>query len=296
MIDSSNIDLTKPLYQKTPEKYKINKDIESDFDRQYAINKVFEIKKYGKLKILGIYDKEPKKSKRYVCEFLDTGFQTVSKLGHIKDGCVKDYLLPDICEIASVGYVKTPENNPCYKFWDGIIRRCTGRVSEECSIIYKGVTISERWRRFDHFLDDLKDLIGFKECIENGVKWDVDKDLLIYGNKLYSKETCCIIPGTINAFFTNNQRRRNTSGYIGVSRVGKTNKWASWIRSEGKNKHLGNYATPSEAYEVYHKEKIKVLEVYLQKDFPWLPEKIKDICSIYLEKQYEEVISRNKDK
>ena len=46
------------------------------------------------------------------------------------------------------------------------------------------------------------------------------------------------------------RRANNTSGYIGVSR--HRGKWQALISIEGKNKHLGCFATPIEAARAYN--------------------------------------------
>jgi HNH endonuclease len=43
--------------------------------------------------------------------------------------------------------------------------------------------------------------------------------------------------------------RNNTSGYKGVSKIG--NRWRAVIKDGPNNRHLGCFATPEEAYEVY---------------------------------------------
>jgi len=45
----------------------------------------------------------------------------------------------------------------------------------------------------------------------------------------------------------------NTSGYKGVYWAKKSKKWEASIRKNNKTIHLGLYATPQEAYEVYKK-------------------------------------------
>jgi hypothetical protein len=50
--------------------------------------------------------------------------------------------------------------------------------------------------------------------------------------------------------------KRNTSGYIGVSRVG--NKWRARISSGGVVYYLGTYDTPEEAHKAYKKAKAEL--------------------------------------
>ena len=46
-------------------------------------------------------------------------------------------------------------------------------------------------------------------------------------------------------------RKNNNSGYLGVSWYAPAEQWRATIMLNGKNKLLGSYDTPEEAYEVY---------------------------------------------
>jgi hypothetical protein len=56
-----------------------------------------------------------------------------------------------------------------------------------------------------------------------------------------------------NAQNTINSRRssRNKSGYKGVSWNKENHKWYAYIKINGRNKHLGTFDTPEDAYAVY---------------------------------------------
>lgn len=53
--------------------------------------------------------------------------------------------------------------------------------------------------------------------------------------------------------FNRGAQINNKSGYKGVSWCKKSHKWQSHIQYNNKQKHLGHYATPEEAYAAYCK-------------------------------------------
>ena len=54
----------------------------------------------------------------------------------------------------------------------------------------RGVTITKEWYTFTGFLNDIDSIVGWDEDMFMEHNLELDKDLLIAGNKLYSKETC----------------------------------------------------------------------------------------------------------
>lgn len=67
------------------------------------------------------------------------------------------------------------------------------RVKNPRSECYEDVTICEEWKDFETFYEWLKD--NWVDCDE---RVDLDKDLLGKNNKIYSPQTCCLIPHSLN--------------------------------------------------------------------------------------------------
>ena len=82
---------------------------------------------------------------------------------------------------------------------------------------------------------------------------EIDKDLLLKGNKIYSPENCCLIPREINGSL-NNKRKSNSHLPIGVSNNG-SGKYTSKRNFGGLQKHLGTFKTIEEAFFAYKTEK-----------------------------------------
>ena len=86
--------------------------------------------------------------------------------------------------------------------------RCSDEYDNDS---YEDVTCSEEWKRFDLFYEDVKKLpnynlwkLGFEAGGKN--KYEIDKDILIQGNRVYSKESCVFVEKRINAGFTSYQK------------------------------------------------------------------------------------------
>jgi len=137
---------------------------------------------------------------------------------------------------------------PFYKTWSDMLKRCYDEKFKINMPTYVGCTVAEEWHSF----------MNFKRWMEKQ-DWegkDLDKDVLIIGNKIYSSETCVFVSPSVNGLLTH-IRKNKGKWPIGVSFDKKTNKYLAQCSISGKNKKLGYFATPEEAGEVYKKTKRK---------------------------------------
>lgn len=196
-----------------------------------------------------------------IIDYIDCGNCTIQfedgtilekiSFGNIKDGRVKNPFHPSIYGVGYIGqgkyrtqYDKIP--NLCYGVWVGILKRCYDLNYQEKRPSYKGCTIDEKWHNFQNFA---------QWCEENFVKdSDIDKDILIKGNKIYSAKTCCFVPNDINMLLVKSPKTRGEYP-IGVTNRGK--KYIARIKINKVTTYLGAFDTPEEAFECYkfHKEK-----------------------------------------
>ena len=106
-----------------------------------------------------------------------------------------------------------------------MLRRCYG--NEYKFRTYKDVEVCEEWLNFQNFK---------KWYIEN--LWDcdeklcLDKDIIKQNNKIYSPQTCVIVPNKINLLFTKNNAMRGTFP-IGVSKCGNNGISTSVYNDDG---------------------------------------------------------------
>ena len=63
----------------------------------------------------------------------------------------------------------------------------------------KGITVCDRWKRFDFFLEDIVNLPGFDYDKFEANEIELDKDILSKTKtKVYSPETCCLVSHSEN--------------------------------------------------------------------------------------------------
>ena len=77
-----------------------------------------------------------------------------------------------------------------YKCWHAMIERCYSPILHIRRPTYIGCTVCDEWLYFSNFKK------WYDENYREG--FDLDKDILIEGNKIYSPETCRFVPQYIN--------------------------------------------------------------------------------------------------
>ena len=126
----------------------------------------------------------------YKIRFIESGYESSIRSDDISSGYIKDNLCKSVCGVASVGYINSRSHIREYKIWSNIIHRCYDPKDKSYKYYGgKGVTVYDRWLRFDHFFEDFRKIPGFDEALFREGKIKLDKDIKSKGDKIYSLET-----------------------------------------------------------------------------------------------------------
>jgi len=124
-------------------------------------------------------------------KFLDTGSLMVVGSKRVYDGAMKDRMRPSI---AGVGYVGIGDHSPTdsrnavsreYNAWHHMIMRCYDVKLQIKIPTYTDCEVCDEWHNFQVFAE------WFKDNYIDG--YELDKDIKIKGNKLYSPSTCLFV-------------------------------------------------------------------------------------------------------
>ena len=152
----------------------------------------------------------------------------------------------DITRPAKVDGKKVKE----YKLWHDMLTRCFSEKLQTHRPTYKGCNVSDNFLNYSYFHDWCHKQVGFGKVDEKGRSWCLDKDLLFVGNKTYSETTCVFVPQEINKFFTDCGARRGEHS-VGVCFNNKNGKFQARCSVNSKDKHLGLFDTPEQAFNAY---------------------------------------------
>jgi hypothetical protein len=158
------------------------------------INRTFNSKKDGEFKVLKlkeVLNYEKSKCYKYTIEFLETGYIVDVNMSSIYSGQIKDYLKPNSIHKGFLGGKKYRSTHFLYKRWKSMMERCYREKNKDYkSYGAKGVTVDIRWHNFQNYVEDVSNIEGFdKEKIINN-QIELDKDIKIKNNKIYSLITC----------------------------------------------------------------------------------------------------------
>lgn len=165
-----------------------------------------------------------------------------------------------------------------YQTWRSMIERCYDDKFIEKHPTYQGCSVYDEWINFQNFAKWFDE--NYYEV--EGEKMNLDKDILIKGNKLYSPESCVFVPQRINLLFVKNDSIRGNLP-IGIHFEKQTKKYKAQCKiNKGKVKNLGRYNSIEEAfltYKVFKEKYIKeVAEEYKNK----IPEKLYNAMLSYI--------------
>ena len=138
--------------------------------------------------------------------------------------------------------------------WREMLRRCYSPNFLFQNPSYKGCSVCNEWLSFSNF----------KRWFDNNYVdgYQLDKDILVKGNKIYSPNTCCFVPQEINNLFTKTTIRRGKYP-IGVWKRNDNGKFRARNTGKTYNTELEAFYDYKKVKEAYIKE---IAEKYFQKN------------------------------
>ena len=164
--------------------------------------------------------------KDVVVEFQDKyKYHKNASYGNFKIGKISN---PYYKTIFNRGYLGTDDvkyTDMSYIVWCSMFKRCYSNYNE---ISYNGCEVCEEWYNY----------VNFKRWFDKNYyeipneNMQLDKDILIKDNKIYSPKTCIFVPQRINKLFT---KRQNDRGLCPIGVTERKNNKGSFYLLSGKH-------------------------------------------------------------
>lgn len=138
-----------------------------------------------------------------------------------------------------------------YTTWKSMLQRCYSAKYQERKPTYAGCSVSDEWLTFS----------SFKNWMETQ-DWEgkeLDKDILVEGNKVYSADTCVFVTQMVNKFTTDNGANRG-EWKIGVYWCKQTGKFRSQCSNPftKKQERLGYFDCEEAAHKAWANRKLEL--------------------------------------
>lgn len=138
-----------------------------------------------------------------VVEWLDSfHYRTHTTMQHIRNERVKNPYTVTVNGVGCLGNIdiKVVENgkrNRHYNIWLHMLTRCYDTEYQRKYSLVEQVEVCDRWKCFEYFLEDVKQLEGYHEWLESDnmvfdyeikQQYDYDKEI-----KVYAPDTCMFV-------------------------------------------------------------------------------------------------------
>ena len=199
---------------------------------------------------------ENNSSRDVAVRFITTGTEIKGlQRSNVLRGTVNDYMYPNV---EGVGILGVPKSEVCskslsYDRWKKMIVRCYSENYHSIRGSYKDCSVCDEWLNYSNFKSWFA--LNYKEG------YDLDKDLLVQGNRVYSPETCCFIPPKLNSLIV--EKQRGTCG-MGVSKRRKKNssEYNGLYNISFAGKYIGRVSNQEQAENLYKEFKKLYFEEY----------------------------------
>lgn len=191
--------------------------------------------------------------------------QMITRTERIKSGIIKNPFAPSVYGVGYIGVgefsvIENGKKTQEYGIWHAMIQRCYDDKFQERNPAYKGCTVSSDWLNFQIFAK----WYTSQEYSNKG--YQIDKDILKHGNKIYSKDNCCLVPKEINSLFTGIDSYSDKYPK-GVCYHKATKKYIAALGNGKAKKYIGVFKTVDDALQAYSaakKQRIKELAIKWQ--------------------------------
>lgn len=158
-----------------------------------------------------------------------------------------------------------------YQIWYGMLVRATDEEYKAVTPAYSQASVSEDWLIRSNFKKWYMAHSVFFDL--EGLRLELDKDLLVPGNKMYSADTCALIPQYLNVAFNSgvdsatnlpmwvSYRKRNKDMLNDLKKPYR----ASLTRGNGEFVHVGYFSEVKDAHQAAQQMKISFLYEILDK-------------------------------
>ena len=151
-----------------------------------------------------------------------------------------------------------------------MLRRCYSDEFQKKQPAYIGCSVCEEWHNYQNFAKWYEE--NYYEV--DGERMELDKDILVKGNKIYSPTTCVFVSQRINKLILKRENARGETP-MGVFKGEGSVSFESYCKTGGKVKvRLGSFNTSEEAFQAYKEFKEQYIKQVAEEYKDKIPTKL----------------------
>lgn len=152
-----------------------------------------------------------------------------------------------------------------YKAWINMLQRCYVDMKGKYAAYYGIVKVCEEWLNFQNFAEWYES--NYYDIPNE--RLHIDKDIKSSECKLYSPDTCILIPQSINEVIRENYRKAQDSDLpVTIRRCDKG------YKVKFRKDNLGEYETVEECIDIYNKKKVDYIKELVEGYGDLLPKEV----------------------
>lgn len=216
---------------------------------EFKIGKCFPTKCGTNIKIIEYIN-----SHNILIEFQDKfKYRTIKQANMIRKGSIKNPFFPNIYGVGYLGLgefkthitTSTKVISKEYNVWRGMIRRCYDEEKLKQFPSYRDCSVHPEWHNFQNFAK------WYTSHKYYDTDYELDKDLLVPNNRIYTPDTCTLIPKELNLLFLEGAQSK-TGLPLGITMSSDgSNRFQVRLSMNGKRKHIGYYHCIEKAKHAY---------------------------------------------
>lgn len=186
--------------------------------------------------------------------FLTTNTEVWVSADQVDNGTVFDRYFPTVCGVGYLGEYSTLDKDRNttkeYTAWKCMLERCYGNKELEA---YKYCIVSEEFHNASYFKDWYNKQVG-----AHREDFHIDKDILSSDCKIYSEDTCVLVPQEVNSFFVKHNNKKVKSNLptgVMYNHKNTSRPFIAMYNGHGGEKHMSYHDNEWSAFLAYKKAK-----------------------------------------
>ena len=206
----------------------------------------------------------------------DTNTIVKARYDCFKKGNIRDINYPSVWGIGIIGEEKYIHGTKSYNTWKSFLERCYDDKYKSKHPTYNECTVCNEWLYYPNFKKWFDE--NYYEI--DGERMELDKDILVQQNKIYSPKTCVFVPQRINTLFVKKNKNRGNCP-IGVHYNKGIKKYIAQLEKDGKCIKIGNFDSKNTAFQAYKMAKEKYIKEVADEYKDKIPKRLYDAMYKY---------------